>query len=360
MKTFVKVDNKNLKEIVDFYYSTVMQMAKTGPQFAKILQEIPEIEKKFYSYVQNEISSKKGESVEIDYNLRLSSNQKFIKKAILPAVLGPALSAIGGEAMKEILAGGLGKDSDGILSKFEGVFSKFSGLQKIFDVLKKLTKGAIQEVQDLDLLKSWLILDKTFYVEQDKEKFSPSAYEFLLESKTGPRGLDGSYVSKGAYELPSKKLYEQYEQAKRTKPELFEKKMDFPEFEKFRDQQKPTIFYDDTKGSSESKPKPNMQFQPLHKKPKYDGKDTTATSKNKFIKVSQTQDPVVNQQVAEEVQKLFPRWKFDDLINEIKTVSANTQIDDIGKQEQFRQVIAKYEKSIQPLHKYIQDLTKQK
>ena len=41
MKTFVKVDNKNLKEIVDFYYSTVMQMAKTGPQFAKILQEIP-------------------------------------------------------------------------------------------------------------------------------------------------------------------------------------------------------------------------------------------------------------------------------------------------------------------------------
>jgi hypothetical protein len=103
-----------------------------------------------------------------------------------------------------------------------------------------------------------------------------------------------------------------------------------------------------------------MQFQPLHKKPKYDGKDTAATSKNKFIKVSQTQDPVVNQQVAEEVQKLFPRWKFDDLINEIKTVSANTQIDDIGKQEQFRQVIAKYEKSIQPLHKYIQDLTKQK
>jgi hypothetical protein len=271
MKTFVKVDNKNLKEIVDFYYSTVMQMAKTGPQFAKILQEIPEIEKKFYSYVQNEISSKKGESVEIDYNLRLSSNQKFIKKAFLPAVLGPALSAIGGEAMKEILAGGLGKDSDGILSKFEGVFSKFSGLQKIFDVLKKLTKGAIQEIQDLDLLKSWLILDKTFYVEQA-----------------------------------------------------------------------------------------NMQFQPLHKKPKYDGKDTTATSKNKFIKVSQTQDPVVNQQVAEEVQKLFPRWKFDDLINEIKTVSANTQIDDIGKQEQFRQVIAKYEKSIQPLHKYIQDLTKQK
>ena len=81
MKTYVKVDNKNLKEIVDFYYSTVMQMAKTGPQFAKILQEIPEIEKKFYSYVQNEISSKKGESVEIDYNLRLSSNQKFIKKA---------------------------------------------------------------------------------------------------------------------------------------------------------------------------------------------------------------------------------------------------------------------------------------
>jgi hypothetical protein len=363
MKTFVKVDNKNFKEIVDFYYSLIMQMAKTGPHFAKIIQEIPEIEKKFYSYVQNEISSKKGENIEIDYNLRLSSNQKFIKKAILPAVLGPALSAIGGEAMKEILAGGLGADESGILGKFKGVFDKFGILEGLLNSLKKMAKGFIKEATDLDLLKKLLILDKTFQVETEKEKFSPSAYEFLLESKTGPRGIDGSYVSKGAYDLPSKKLYEQYEEAKRTTPELFEKKMDFPEFEKYREQQKPTIFYDDTKGSSGSKPKPNMQFQPLYKKLKYDGKDTEASSENKFIKVSQTTQnsaPVVSQQVAEDVKKLFPKWKFDDLINEIKIVSANNEIDDTAKQEQFRQVIAKYEKSIEPLHKYIQDLTKQK
>jgi hypothetical protein len=360
MKTFVKVDNKNFKEIVDFYYSLIIQMAKTGPHFAKIIQEIPEIEKKFYSYVQNEISSKKGENIEIDYTLRLSSNQKFIKKAQVPPGV---LSAIGGEAMKEILAGGLGSDESGILGKFKGIFDKFNILEGLFNGLKKMAKGFIKEATDLDLLKKLLILDKTFQVETEKEKFSPSAYEFLLESKTGPRGIDGSYVSKGAYDLPSKKLYEQYEEAKRTTPELFEKKMDFPEFEKYREQQKPTIFYDDTKGSSGSKPKPNMHFQPLYKKPKYDGKDTAANSENKFIKVSQaTQNsaPVVSQQVAEDVKKLFPKWKFDDLINEIKLVSANNEIDDTAKQEQFRQVIAKYEKSIEPLHKYIQDLTKQK
>jgi hypothetical protein len=363
MKTFVKVDNKNFKEIVDFYYSLIMQMAKTGPHFAKIIQEIPEIEKKFYSYVQNEISSKKGENIEIDYTLRLSSNQRFIKKAQVPPLLGPALSAIGGEAMKEILAGGLGADESGILGKFKGVFDKFGILEGLLNSLKKMAKGFIKEATDLDLLKKLLILDKTFQVETEKEKFSPSAYEFLLESKTGPRGIDGSYVSKGAYDLPSKKLYEQYEKAKRTTPELFEKKMDFPEVEKYREQQKPTIFYDDTKGSSGSKPKPNMQFQPLYKKLKYDGKDTAASIENKFIKVSQaTQNsvPVVSQQVAEDVKKLFPKWKFDDLINEIKIVSANNEIDDTAKQEQFRQVIAKYEKSIEPLHKYIQDLTKQK
>ncbi len=360
MKTFVKVDNKNLKEIVDFYYSLIMQMAKTGPHFAKIIQEIPEIEKKFYSYVQNEISSKKGENIEIDYTLRLSSNQKFIKKAQVPPQI---LTAIGGEAMKEILAGGLGADESGILGKFKGIFDKFNILEGLLDGLKRMAKGFIKEATDLDLLKKLLILDKTIQVETEKEKFSPSAYEFLLESKTGPRGIDGSYVSKGAYDLPSKKLYEQYEKAKRTTPEMFEKKMDFPEFEKYREQQKPTIFYDDTKETSGSKPKPNMQFQPLYKKPKYDGSDTTASGENKFIKVSQTTQnsaPVVSQQVAEDVKKLFPKWKFDDLVNEIKIVSANNEIDDTAKQEQYRQVIAKYEKSIEPLHKYIQDLTKQK
>lgn len=360
MKTFVKVDNKNLKEIVDFYYSTIMDMVKTGPQFAKILQEIPEIEKKFYSYVQSEISQKKGENIEIDYNLRLSSNQKFIKKAqIPPSVIGPAMEAIGGEAMKEILGAGLGKDEAGILGKFKAVFDKFGILEGLLNSLKKMAKGFIKEATDLDLLKKLLILDKTFQVEQEKEKFSPSAYEFLLESKTGPRGIDGSYVSKGAYDLPSKKLYEQYEQAKRTSPELFEKKMDFPELERFREKQKPTIFYDDTKGSSESTPKPNMQFQPLYKKPKYDGENKAAKNNNKFVKVSQSGAPVVSEQVADNIKKLFPKWKFDDLINEIKTVSANTQVDDLGKQKQFLQVIAKYEKSIEPLHKYIEDLKKQ-
>ena len=348
MKTFVKVDDKNIKEIVDFYYSTVLQMAKTGPQFAKILQEAPEIEKKFYEYVQSEIASKKGQNVEIDYSLRLSSNQKFIKKAQIPwnALVGPVMEALGAEGMKEILSTGLGKDEEGILGKFKSVFSKIPGLEKFLNSLKKMVKGAIQEIQDIDLLKKWLILDRTFFVEQQKENFSPSAYEFLLESKTGPRGIDGSYVSKGAYDLPSKKLYEQYEQAKRTTPELFEKKMDFPEFEKFREQQKPTIFYDDTKGSSQPK-----------------SKTKESNNINKFIKVSQTvqsETPVVSQQTAEDVKKLFPKWKFDDLINEIKIVSANNQLDDLGKQEQFKQVIAKYEKSIEPLHKYIQNLTKQK
>ena len=360
MKTFVKIDDKNLKEIVDFYFSSVIDIAKTGKQYERILNETPELQKKLYSHIQSEISSKKGKSIEIDYGKRLSSNRRFIKKAQFQ-VLAPIIEALGAEGMKEIIATGMGAEEVDILTKFKEFFGNMPEAKGFFDWLKKEAKGYINELLDLDLLKKYLILDKTLEVGAEKERYSPSAYQFLLESK-GPRGIDNSYVSKGAYDLPSKKLYQQYQDMKMSSPELFEKKMDFPEFEKFREKQVPTIFYNDIK--KHGQPKPSTQIKPPTKKPKYDGTDKEANNNSRFVKVAQSAGgegaPVINQQIADDIKKLFPKWKFDDLINEIKNVSANTQIGDTEKQEQYRQVIAKYQKSIQPLHKYIEDISKQK
>ena len=195
-------------------------------------------------------------------------------------------------------------------------------------------------------------------VAKGKENFSPSTYEFLLEGK-GPRGIDNSYVSKGAYDLPSKSMYEDYERSKREHPEMFEKRFDYqdaPEFEPFR--KKPTIFFDDTKKSGE-KPKPNMNFQPIFKKIQdTDKQDTTASTNN--IRTAQNKVPLITEDQYNKISELFPKWSFNDLNNEIREVSADETLSDEVKQQQYSSIIAKYAKNIDPLHKYLQGMTKEK
>lgn len=192
--------------------------------------------------------------------MRLSSkNSKFVKIAQGPLL--PAEMAALAEMAEALTAA----EGSGLLETFKGVAGKFDFIQKTLDAAKKLVKGAIKEAQDVQLLKDILLLVTSVGVAGGKEKFSPSTYEFLLEGK-GPRGINNSYVSKGAYDLPSKSMYEDYERSKREHPEMFEKRFDYqdaPEFEPFR--KKPTIFFDDTKKSDE-KSKPNMKFQPIFKK----------------------------------------------------------------------------------------------
>jgi len=364
MRVFLKVDETNFKQIVDFYYETLMQIAATSKNYSFLLQESPEVKKKVHSYIENMVSSQKNKKIEFDYNLKLSNqNQKFVKTAQGWIELA---KIIGVEGMKEIIGKGMGADDEGILGKFESLFSKFPFLKDVFNYLKNVSKNALSQLTDIELLKKWMLANKTLDVAHGKERFSPSAYEHLFETKTGPRGIDGSYVSKGAYELPSYKMYDQLENAKQTSPELFKNKYEYydaPEFQYEKERLKPKTFFDDRKLYEKKPPKPSDKLQPLYTKPsKEEAKNSEASGNNKFIKVSQVGNkvPLVSKEQADQISKLFPKWSMDDISREVQAISLNPSLDDTDKQKEYEQIIAKYAKSIEPLHKYIQGLTKQK
>ncbi len=354
MTVLLTIDEKNIQDVINFYYGTAMDILKTGNIHSKLIAEFPDISKKIYSFVAKEISSMKGKKIPVDYSLRLSSkNSKFIKIAQGPLI--PAEMA----ALAEMLEGLTAAEGSGLLETFKGVMGKFSFLQPILDWGKKVVKGVIGEIQDIQLLKDLLLLRTSVDVAEGKEKFSPSTYEFLLEGK-GPRGIDNSYVSKGAYDLPSKSMYEDFERSKREHPEMFEKRFDYqdaPEFEPFR--KKPTIFFDDTKKSGE-KPKPNMKFQPIFKKIQNTDKQNITASTNNNIRTAQNKVPLITEDQYNKISELFPKWSFNDLNNEIREVSADETLSDEVKQQQFSSIIAKYAKNIDPLHKYLQGMTKEK
>jgi hypothetical protein len=354
MTVLLTIDEKNIQDVINFYYGTAMDILKTGNSHSKLIAEFPDISKKIYSFVAKEISSMKGKKIPVDYSLRLSfKNSKFIKIAQGPLI--PAEMA----ALAEMLEGLTAAEGSGLLETFKGVMGKFSFLQPILDWGKKVVKGVIGEIQDIQLLKDLLLLRTSVDVAEGKEKFSPSTYEFLLEGK-GPRGIDNSYVSKGAYDLPSKSMYEDFERSKREHPEMFEKRFDYqdaPEFEPFR--KKPTIFFDDTKKSGE-KPKPNMKFQPIFKKIQNTDKQNTTASTNDNIRTAQNKVPLITEDQYNKISELFPKWSFNDLNNEIREVSADETLSDEVKQQQYSSIIAKYAKNIDPLHKYLQGMTKEK
>jgi hypothetical protein len=354
MTVLLTIDEKNIQDVINFYYGTAMDILKTGNIHSKLIAEFPDISKKIYSFVAKEISSMKGKKIPVDYSLRLSfKNSKFIKIAQGPLI--PAEMA----ALAEMLEGLTAAEGSGLLETFKGVMGKFSFLQPILDWGKKVVKGVIGEIQDIQLLKDLLLLRTSVDVAEGKEKFSPSTYEFLLEGK-GPRGIDNSYVSKGAYDLPSKSMYEDFERSKREHPEMFEKRFDYqdaPEFEPFR--KKPTIFFDDTKKSGE-KPKPNMKFQPIFKKIQNTDKQNTTASTNDNIRTAQNKVPLITEDQYNKISELFPKWSFNDLNNEIREVSADETLSDEVKQQQYSSIIAKYAKNIDPLHKYLQGMTKEK
>jgi hypothetical protein len=354
MTVLLTIDEKNIQDVINFYYGTAMDILKTGNIHSKLIAEFPDISKKIYSFVAKEISSMKGKKIPVDYSLRLSfKNSKFIKIAQGPLI--PAEMA----ALAEMLEGLTAAEGSGLLETFKGVMGKFSFLQPILDWGKKVVKGVIGEIQDIQLLKDLLLLRTSVDVAEGKEKFSPSTYEFLLEGK-GPRGIDNSYVSKGAYDLPSKSMYEDFERSKREHPEMFEKRFDYqdaPEFEPFR--KKPTIFFDDTKKSGE-KPKPNMKFQPIFKKIQNTDKQNTTASTIDNIRTAQNKVPLITEDQYNKISELFPKWSFNDLNNEIREVSADETLSDEVKQQQYSSIIAKYAKNIDPLHKYLQGMTKEK
>jgi len=359
MTVLLTINEKNIQDVINFYYGTAMDILKTGKIHSKVIAEFPDISKKIYSFVAKEISLMKGKKIPVDYSLRVSfKNSKFIKIA-----QGPALP-LEIAALAEMLEGLTAAEGSGLLDTFKGVAGKFDFLKGVLDLGKKLVKGAIQEIQDIQLLKDILLLVTSVNVAGGKEKFSPSTYEFLLEGK-GPRGIKDSYVSKGAYDLPSKSLYEDYERSKREHPEMFEKRFDYqdaPEFEPFR--KKPTIFFDDTNKSGE-KSKPDIKFQPIFKKiqntdnQNTDKKDTTAFSKNN-IRTAQEKIPLITENQYNKILELDPKWNFNDLNNEINKVSADETLSNENKQQQYSSIIAKYAKTIEPLHKYLQGMTKEK
>jgi hypothetical protein len=359
MTVLLTIDEKNIQDVINFYYNTTMDILKTGKIHSKIIAEFPDISKKMYSFVAKEILSMKGKKIPVDYSLRLSSkNSKFVKIAQGPLL--PAEMA----ALAEMAEGLTAAEGSGLLETFKGVAGKFDLIQKTLDTGKKLVKGAIKEAQDVQLLKDILLLFTSVEVAKGKERFSPSTYEFLLEGK-GPRGIDNSYVSKGAYDLPSKSIYEDYERSKREHPEMFEKRFDYqdaPEFEPFR--KKPTIFFDDTNKSGE-KSKPDMKFQPIFKKiQNTDKKDTDkkdiSASTNNNIRTAQDKVPLITEDEYNQISELYPKWSFNDLNNEIRKVSADETLSDEVKQQQYSSIIAKYAKNIEPLHKYLQGMTKEK
>lgn len=60
MTVLLTIDEKNIQDVINFYYNTTMDILKTGKIHSKIIAEFPDISKKMYSFVAKEILSMKG------------------------------------------------------------------------------------------------------------------------------------------------------------------------------------------------------------------------------------------------------------------------------------------------------------
>jgi hypothetical protein len=211
----------------------------------------------------------------------------------------------------------------------------------------------LKTITDIELVKRLLLLDTTLGITTKKEMFSPSAYEFLLEKSTGPRGYGDSYVSKGGYEVPSKDFLDQVEKYKKEKPELFKKKYEYYDAPETKLYEKNDAFYRVPKKlpklltpEEKSKIKEEKRLESLT-----DG--IPVMSSLKFKKTAQQDGTSESDPEKEKFKNLIPNWTIDNVLNSLYRVASNASLDTQTKQAQMNQIINKYAKEIEPLDDYL-------
>lgn len=180
----------------------------------------------------------------------------------------------------------------------------------------------IQQSMNPEMIRRTKILEtmEDFETKRQKNQFSPSAFEHLLNSP----GYGGKEQSQGAYDVRGKNIEDEIEKFKKSDPEKFKHEYSY---------------YDDPDVKERLEKGASSKFTKI-----------SQSTSGRFKQMPRTEE---TDKMREALIKLTPTWTSEKLRQDMLKVANRTDINDVQKSELLAQVLNPYIKSVEPLHNYL-------